>query len=68
MSMIDKSLRLLVAAIWFFVFGFICPSWWWVIGLVPLLTGYYGYCPLYSLLGKCKNGGSCKAKEEKNGK
>jgi len=26
---------------------------WGYIGLVPLLTGIVGYCPLYSILGIC---------------
>lgn len=26
---------------------------WGYIGLIPLLTGLVGYCPLYSLLGIC---------------
>ncbi len=26
---------------------------WGYVGLVPLLTGLVGYCPLYSLLGIC---------------
>jgi len=26
-------------------------SWWGLIGLVPLVTGLVGYCPLYGLLG-----------------
>lgn len=26
-------------------------SWWGLIGLVPLLTGLAGTCPLYSILG-----------------
>ena len=26
-------------------------SWWGVIGLVPLITGLFGNCPLYTLLG-----------------
>ena len=24
--------------------------WWGLIGLIPLVTGIIGYCPLYSLL------------------
>lgn len=52
MSMLDKTIRLIVAGIWFFIFAFLFPSWWWVIGLVLLLTGYYGYCPLYKLFKK----------------
>lgn len=56
MSNLDKTIRLIMAAIIFFVFGFVCQCWWWLIGLVPLLTAVYGYCPLYSLIGKksCK--------------
>ncbi|WP_096021112.1 YgaP family membrane protein [Campylobacter lanienae] len=56
MSNLDKTIRLIIAAIIFFVFGFVYQCWWWLIGLVPLLTAVYGYCPLYSLIGKksCK--------------
>jgi hypothetical protein len=25
--------------------------WWGLIGLVPLFTGLFGYCPAYSLFG-----------------
>jgi len=25
--------------------------WWGLVGLVPLLTGIFGFCPLYALLG-----------------
>jgi hypothetical protein len=25
--------------------------WWGLLGLVPLLTGLFGRCPLYSLIG-----------------
>ena len=25
-------------------------KWWGLIGLIPLVTGIIGYCPLYSLL------------------
>ena len=46
MSNLDKTIRLIVAAVIFFFFGFICQCWWWVIGLWPLLTAVYG-CPLY---------------------
>lgn len=52
MSKLDKTIRLIIAAIIFFIFGFMCPSWLWTIGLIPLLTGYYGYCPLYKILKK----------------
>lgn len=26
-------------------------TWWGLVGLVPLLTGIAGYCPLYHLVG-----------------
>lgn len=26
-------------------------SWWGMIGIIPLLTGVVGYCPLYRILG-----------------
>ena len=52
---VDRALRVLVGAallVWFFVdsgTGF----WHWakLIGIVPLVTGLVGSCPLYSLLG-----------------
>ena len=52
---IDRALRIIVGLaliVWFFVdqgAGF----WHYakLIGVVPLLTGLFGTCPLYSLLG-----------------
>lgn len=50
---IDRVLRILVGAallsalLWY-------PGdlkWYGLIGLVPLLTGLFGFCPLYTLLG-----------------
>lgn len=26
-------------------------SWWGLVGIIPLLTGVVGYCPLYGILG-----------------
>lgn len=31
---------------------------WGYIGLVPLLTGLFGYCPLYQLIGRKPLGGT----------
>ena len=31
--------------------GVYYQSWWGVIGVVPLLTGLFRFCPLYSILG-----------------
>ncbi|MBN1209759.1 MAG: DUF2892 domain-containing protein [Myxococcaceae bacterium] len=37
-------------------------TWWGLIGVVPLLTGLVGYCPLYQLFGvsSCSVSGSHK--------
>jgi hypothetical protein len=50
---IDKVLRIVVGALLLsLVFLLESPlAWWGVVGLVPLLTGLMGYCPLYSLFG-----------------
>jgi Protein of unknown function (DUF2892) len=52
---IDRTLRVLVGAaliLWFFVDQ---GSGFWhyakLIGIVPVLTGLFGTCPLYSILG-----------------
>ena len=47
---IDKALRIVAGAglvIWAVSGG---PIWAWI-GVVPLATGLFGLCPLYSLLG-----------------
>jgi hypothetical protein len=31
--------------------GIYYESWWGLLALVPLLTAYFGFCPLYRLLG-----------------
>ena len=51
MSNVDKSIRLVIAVIW--IFGFVCESWWWAVGILPILSAVYGYCPLYKLRAKC---------------
>lgn len=56
MTFLDKTIRLFTAAAWFFIFGFLRHSSWWLLGLVPLITGYYGYCPIYEIIKRSKNG------------
>ena len=50
---IDKVLRIVVGlallSLFFVLEG--QARWWSLVGLVPLLTGVVGVCPLYSLLG-----------------
>ena len=47
----DKPLRIIVGLV-LLALVFVGPHtpWGWI-GIVPLLTGLVGYCPLYSLLG-----------------
>ncbi|MDA8110353.1 MAG: DUF2892 domain-containing protein [Betaproteobacteria bacterium] len=49
----DKVLRIVLGIVLlslvFFLDG---PArWWGLVGLVPLLTGLFGYCPLYAVFG-----------------
>ena len=51
MSFLDKTIRLIVAI------GALCAGCyyqnvWGLLGFIPLLTGYFGYCSLYSLIKK----------------
>jgi hypothetical protein len=48
---VDRTIRVIVGtAVLALVFVGPRTPWGWV-GLVPILTGLVGYCPLYSLLG-----------------
>ena len=42
----DKIFRILVGLA-IGVVGYIYQSWWGLIGLIPLLTGLFNFCPLY---------------------
>ncbi|MGA0542707.1 YgaP family membrane protein [Neotabrizicola sp. VNH66] len=53
---IDRILRIVIGAaliVWFFVDQGTTGFWHWakLIGIVPLLTGLFSTCPLYSVLG-----------------
>ncbi len=52
---IDRALRIIVGlALVAWALGYIpniAPSAWGWVGLVPLLTGMFGTCPAYSMLG-----------------
>jgi len=51
---IDRAFRVLVGVALLVVFFYMPEvSWryWTLIGIVPLVTGLFGTCPLYSLLG-----------------
>ncbi len=48
---IDRVLRVILGLVLLSLF-FVGPqTWWGLIGLVPLLTGLMGSCPVYSILG-----------------
>lgn len=43
---IDRLVRI-TAGLAIGVAGIYFQSWWGLIGLIPLLTGLFSYCPLY---------------------
>ncbi len=43
---VDRLLRIIVGLI-IAIIGVIFDSWWGLIGLVPLATGLFKFCPLY---------------------
>ncbi|MBY4895190.1 DUF2892 domain-containing protein [Rhodobacteraceae bacterium N5(2021)] len=48
---IDRVLRVVLGLV-LLSLVFVGPqSWWGLIGLVPLVTGLMGSCPVYSILG-----------------
>ncbi|WP_426138147.1 YgaP family membrane protein [Psychrobacter sp. TWR1-1-1] len=46
----ERLLRI-IAGVVIIGLGLYFQSWWGVIGLVPLLTGFFRFCPLYKMLG-----------------
>ena len=46
----ERLLRI-IAGVVIIGLGLYFQSWWGVIGLVPLLTGLFCFCPLYKMLG-----------------
>lgn len=46
----DRTIRI-IAGIVIIGLGLYYQSWWGVIGLIPLLTGIFRSCVLYSILG-----------------
>ncbi|MFZ5432742.1 MAG: YgaP family membrane protein [Calditrichota bacterium] len=55
----DKVIRIIVGIV-IIAAGLLFKSWWGVIGLIPLLTAFVGYCPLYAIIGVA----TCKTKSE----
>ncbi len=50
---IDKALRIVagIGLLAFFALGDGPARYWGLLGLVPLATGTFGFCPFYPLLG-----------------
>lgn len=46
----DRILRIIAGLIIIGV-GVYYSSWWGAVGLIPLLTGIFRFCPAYKLLG-----------------
>ena len=47
---IDKSLRILLGLA-IIIIGVFYESWLGLLGIIPILTAFIGFCPLYSLIG-----------------
>ena len=47
---LDKAVRI-VLGIAIIAFGIYFQSWWGLVGLVPLLTAFIGWCPAYNIIG-----------------
>ncbi len=45
MKMTERIIRVVLAFV-IFAAGFYFESWWGLVGLIPLLTGAFGFCPL----------------------
>ncbi len=62
----DKVFRIVLGLI-IIAAGVFYKNWWGAVGILPLLTGVFGTCFLYSLLGisTAKKGGAKKAAKKK---
>ena len=46
---IDRLLRIILGLL-IAILGVVFDSWWGLIGIIPLATGLFSFCPLYFLL------------------
>ena len=46
---IDRLLRIILGLV-IGILGVIFDSWWGLIGILPLATGLFNFCPLYFVL------------------
>lgn len=47
MGSADKIFRIILGIV-IIVLGLIYNSWWGLVGLIPLLTAFMSFCPLYA--------------------
>jgi hypothetical protein len=57
---VDMIIRLIIAIV-IAALGIVYESWWGLIAIIPLVTAFVKFCPLYTLFG-CS---TCSVKEEK---
>jgi hypothetical protein len=55
----DRTMRI-IGGILILALGYYYSSWWGLVGLVPLGTGLFGRCALYSVFGVS----TCRAKQK----
>jgi hypothetical protein len=46
----DKAIRIVLGII-IAAAGIYFKSWWGLVALIPLITGFTGFCPLYKIVG-----------------
>lgn len=54
----DKAIRIILGVV-IIALGFVYGSWFGLIGAIPILTAFMGFCPLYSIIGA----NTCKIKQ-----
>ena len=48
---LDRTLRVIAGVVLMTLAALQVVGWWGWIGIVPLLTGLFRFCPLYTVLG-----------------
>ena len=49
-GLVDRAVRIIIG-IALIAVGIYYNNWWGDLGLIPLLTAFVSFCPLYSLVG-----------------
>ena len=60
---IDRKLRIVVGLA-IIAAGVYFQNWLGVIGLIPLLTGTFSWCPIYALFGMSTKNGCCHGEDK----